>query len=276
MSVKANNFVQNKGNSRVIPSPQILGVRFQALRMNETLDLLESYIHDRQPRQITFSNAQTVTMCQSQKVFNNLINKSDLTLADGMSIVWGARWLGIHLPERVAGPDVMENLCALAAQKGYKVYLMGSSWENLRNLRSTLLQNWPKLNIVGFHSPPFCDRLSEKESNLIVEKINETNPDILFVGISSPKQEYWIAENLNKLKVPLALGVGAAFDFLSGKIPRAPEFLRTSGFEWLHRLWCEPRRLWKRYLWGNAVFLSLLLKEKIRRRISHSLNPSRN
>jgi N-acetylglucosaminyldiphosphoundecaprenol N-acetyl-beta-D-mannosaminyltransferase len=195
-----------------------------------------------------------------------LINGSDLTLADGMSIVWGGRWVGANLPERIAGPDLTESLCAKAETTGYKIFLMGSSEQNLAALQSVLLARWPKLQISGTYSPAMCERFDESETLRILDRIAQTQTDILLVGMSAPKQEIWIAENRHRLNVPVTIGIGAAFDFLSGRIPRAPKHLQQMGLEWLYRLWCEPRRLWRRYLLGNAVFLSLLAKQRFRQR----------
>jgi N-acetylglucosaminyldiphosphoundecaprenol N-acetyl-beta-D-mannosaminyltransferase len=246
------------------PRVDVLGVRFHAMRLGETLDLFDLFVRQRMPRQIFFSNAHTLALCRVNQNFLRLINNADLNLADGMSIVWGARLLGIQIPERVPGPDLMLKLCERAAEKGYRVFLMGTSDKNLLNLNAALVKKFPNLQITGMYSPPIRDRFSEEDTSLMLAKINAGKPDILFVGISCPKQELWISENLHRLNVPVSLGVGAAFDFLSGLIPRAPEWLRNRGLEWLYRLWREPRRLWRRYLLGNFVFLSLLVKERIK------------
>jgi N-acetylglucosaminyldiphosphoundecaprenol N-acetyl-beta-D-mannosaminyltransferase len=229
---------------------------------------MEKLIEEKSPRQINFSNAQTVALCHRNRELAGIINGADLNMADGMSIVWGARFLGLKMPERVAGPDVMRALCQRAAAKGHRIFLMGSSVANLEKLSRALEANAPGLHIAGTYSPPWCERFSEEETQIIISHLKASQPDILFVGVSCPKQERWIAENLNRLGVPLCLAVGAAFDFLSGRIPRAPEFMRKRGLEWLYRLWCEPRRLWKRYLLGNLIFFMLLLKERFRLKLS--------
>lgn len=245
----------------------VLGVRFHSLAMHEAVRTIETFIQERRARHICLSNAYTLSVSQYDHEFKTTLNHADLVLPDGMSIVWGSRWIGVRLPQRVAGPDLAKNLCELASQKGYSIYLMGSSEENLQQLKSVLIKRWPALKIVGHHSPSMCDRISEAENKAILERIHEAHPDILFVGMSAPKQEKWIAENLSRLEVPVSIGVGAAFDFLSGRIPRAPGVLQRSGLEWLHRLACEPRRLWRRYLLGNAIFLSLLLTERLAQKL---------
>ena len=181
-----------------------------------------------------------------------------------MSIVWGARVLRLKLPERVAGPDLMNALAGRAAEKGYRVFLLGTSDENLQQLKKKFCASWPGLNVVGIYSPPMSEKFTPDQTAAIIERVRAAKPDILFVGLSCPKQERWIAENLQQIQVPVSLGVGAAFDFLAGRIPRAPEWLRRRGLEWVHRLWCEPGRLWRRYLIGNSVFLYLLFRERIK------------
>jgi N-acetylglucosaminyldiphosphoundecaprenol N-acetyl-beta-D-mannosaminyltransferase len=238
------------------------------LKIPHALEAIQRLIKEGKPSQINFANAYTLSIARKDASFREILNRSTLTLADGMSIVWGARWLNLHFPERLAGPDMMEWLCEEAAAKNQRVFLMGSSWDNLTELKNALVSRHPKLQVVGMHSPPMRDQFSEEETATILRDVHKAKPDILFVGISCPKQEKWISQNLQALGVPVCLAVGAAFDFLSGRIPRAPERLRNVGLEWLYRLWCEPRRLWKRYLLGNAIYLSWIGKEWLRIRFS--------
>jgi N-acetylglucosaminyldiphosphoundecaprenol N-acetyl-beta-D-mannosaminyltransferase len=221
---------------------RIAGMRFHSLRLPDVIAWIDRAIERRVPVQITLANAYTFTMCHRWEKLMQIINGSDLTLADGMSIVWGARWLGIRLPGRIAGPDLMQTLCAHSEKAGHGIFLMGSSPENLLCLTNVLRARWPRLRIVGTHSPSMCDRFDEAETLRILAEIKAVEADILFVGVSAPKQEIWISENLHRLNVPVAIGVGAAFDFLSGRIPRAPQALQRVGLEWLYRLWKEPRR----------------------------------
>ncbi len=246
-----------------IPFVSVLGIRFHQISLQQALHVLDKLVMTRIPRQVTFGNAYTVALCQSNSQLRNLINQSHISLADGMSIVWGARMLKLKIPERVAGPDMMKALCELSSKKNYRIFLLGSTPDNLYRLREVLTKTFPKISIVGTYSPPMCSMLSPEENQKIIGYMRATRPDILFVGLSFPKQEKWIAENLSELNVPLCLGVGAAFDFLSGRVPRAPEWLRKRGLEWLHRLICEPVRLWKRYLLGNAIFLTVLFNARV-------------
>lgn len=261
-----------------ISTSTVLGVRFHCLRIAEAVDVITNFIGTKSLRQVCLANAYTVALARKDKALKKLLNEADLVLADGMSIVWGGRWIGSTIPERITGPDLMEALCAEAARKKYRIFLLGNTDDTLEKLSSALSAKFPELRIAGTYSPPFCDRLAELETDKILDLLRELQPDILFVSMSAPKQEKWIAENLQNIPVTLNIGVGAAFDFISEKIPRAPLWIQRSGLEWAHRLYCEPRRLWKRYLLGNFIFLTLLLKDalllKIRPKRKLSLPPS--
>jgi N-acetylglucosaminyldiphosphoundecaprenol N-acetyl-beta-D-mannosaminyltransferase len=243
------------GTIRQIP---IFGVPFQCVSQHEALMAIERFIEERVPRQVVLANAYTVALAQRDAALLELLQKATLVLADGMSLVWGGRWIGARLPQRVAGPDLMEALCRLASRNGYRVFLAGTSEGTMQKLREKLLRLCPELQIAGAYSPPMCECLDEDENMKILSMLKDARADILFVGMSCPKQEKWIANNLHRLPVTVSVGVGAAFDFLSGTVPRAPLWLRHCGLEWFYRLCREPRRLWKRYLLGNFIFLSLL------------------
>lgn len=242
----------------------ILGVGFYSVSLEDAISALESALKARDAKQVCLVNAYTLSLAQKDEALKSVFNRSSFVFADGMSIVWGARWIRANLPGRVAGPDLMSGLCSRSAQMGYRIFLLGSTDDNLKQLAKTLQTEHPGLQIVGMHSPSFCDKLTAAENETILQQLNNTKPDILFVGMSAPKQEKWIDENIARLSVPLSIGVGAAFDFLSGRIPRAPRFWQSSGLEWFYRLCCEPRRLWKRYLLGNAVYLGLLARQRAR------------
>jgi N-acetylglucosaminyldiphosphoundecaprenol N-acetyl-beta-D-mannosaminyltransferase len=269
-------FAGHSGNSaatsdhldlRPLPTADVLGIRFHAITIEQAVSAIEVWIQQKLPRQVCLGNAYTISLVRKDPALKELINRSDLVLADGMSVVWGGHWVGARLPERVAGPDLMEALCRRAAQLRYRIFLMGATESTLQKLQEKLLRICPGLLVVGVYSPPMCDQLPESENLKIIQSLHAAKPDILFVGMSCPKQERWIARNLPRLNVPVSLGVGAAFDFLSGKIPRAPHSFQTTGTEWLYRLYREPRRLWKRYLLGNLVFLSLLTWNAVARHL---------
>ena len=259
--------------SNSIQTSTVLGVRFDCVGIGETVKILSRFIVEKKPRQICLANAYTVALAHKDAALNRLLNESDLVLADGMSIVWAGRWVGAILPGRVGGPDLMEALCEEATHKNHRIFLLGSTDENLDDLAHVLKTEFSQIQIAGTYSPPFCERLTDTETNKIMELLKVSKTDILFVSMSAPKQERWISENLHRLPVPVNIGVGAAFDFLSGKIPRAPLWMQNSGLEWAYRLYREPRRLWKRYLLGNFVFLFSLILQMVKVKFSR---PSRS
>lgn len=188
-----------------------------------------------------------------------------LSFTDGMPLVWIARRRGAGFAERVCGPDVLASLCDRGRPLGFRHFFLGGAPGTPEALAESLGHQFPGLNTVGMHSPPFRE-LTPAEDDELVRSINAAHPDILWVGLGSPKQDFWAAAHLEWLDVPLVLAVGAAFDFQSGKLRRAPGWLRRIGLEWLFRLAMEPRRLFRRYLTTNLRFIYLLTREEIGRR----------
>src|SRR5579872_5390755 len=235
---------------------EILGVPFSLLSLEDAVAIALKFTESGTPHQICLSNAYSVAIARKDDEFMRVLWKAHMVLADGMSIVWGGRWIQKYLPSRVAGPDFMEALCKEAAVRNYRIFLLGSSDGNLQALSRALLDRYPALQIAGSYSPPMCEQLDDVQNKLIKEYLKCARPHILFVSLSAPKQEKWIAQHFREFNIPLCIGVGAAFDFISGRIPRAPQSMQDMGLEWLFRLYCEPRRLWKRYVLGNSIFLS--------------------
>ena len=174
------------------------------------------------------------------------MNASGLTTPDGMAIVWLLRLQGHRRVSRVYGPDLMLSLCRHGLERGIRHFLYGGDKGVVEELSASLLTRFPGLQIVGTHTPPFGE-LTEEEDRQAVESINACNPDIVWVGLSTPKQERWMAVHLGRIEAPVMIGVGAAFDFLSGRKRQAPRWMQRAGLEWLFRLASEPRRLWPRY-----------------------------
>jgi len=191
-------------------------------------------------------------------------NRSGLTTPDGMPMVWAGRRAGLSGIERVYGPDLMLAVCERSVQEGWSHYFYGGKEgvaEQLAERLSTLFQG---LKVVGTYSPPFR-ALTADESDEIVDMINTAAPDIVWVGLSTPKQEHWMAGHVDRLSASALLGVGAAFDIHAGLLPQAPAWMQRYGFEWFYRLVKEPRRLWRRYLRNNPAFVASILRRPPRR-----------
>jgi N-acetylglucosaminyldiphosphoundecaprenol N-acetyl-beta-D-mannosaminyltransferase len=190
----------------------------------------------------------------------SIYNAASLALPDGFPLVWASRLLGKAIPSRVAGPDFLLAGCATAARRGYTCYLMGGRDDTARRLAEWLRSRYPGLKIVGVYSPPYYNASFPSEVNeRIIARINLEKPDILWVGLGSPKQDRWIADNLQRLSVRVAIGVGGAFDMYGGKIGRAPLWMQRSGLEWFFRFLREPRRLFRRYFIKDPPFIPLVL-----------------
>jgi N-acetylglucosaminyldiphosphoundecaprenol N-acetyl-beta-D-mannosaminyltransferase len=179
-----------------------------------------------------------------------------------MPLVWLSRLQGFHHVERVYGPDLMLALCERLAAKGYRHFFYGGAEGVPEQLASVLQKRFPGLQVAGTFSPPFRS-LTADEDDRIVQMINAAAPDIVWVGLSTPKQERWMAGHRERLTAPVLIGVGAAFDFLTGRKPQAPRWMQRAGLEWLFRLLTEPRRLWRRYLINNPLFVALVVLQAL-------------
>ena len=213
------------------------------------------------PLLIVGPNAHLVTLAAKNKRFAQALQAADLSVADGISVVLTSRLLGNPIPERVTGGDLMERLCLEAACHGFSVFLLGGLQEAAATAAVKLQQRYPALNICGTYCPPFGFENDPIESAYIRELIANAAPDLLCVAFGAPKQEIWMYENCPSLPIGAAIAVGAALDTLAGLRKRAPTWARRAGVEWLYRLCHEPRRLWRRYLFGNTRFLLLVLRQ---------------
>jgi N-acetylglucosaminyldiphosphoundecaprenol N-acetyl-beta-D-mannosaminyltransferase len=235
----------------------ILGVKVHALTMAATLEQILEWINHRQPHYICCVPAHSIMDCVDSPEIRKVFNTSGLNTPDGMAIVWLLRCMGNRV-ERVYGPDLLVNACAYGLPHGWSHYFYGAAPAVLEGLVLSLQNRFSGLDVAGFESPPFRP-LTEEEKGSVIERIKSSKPDILWVGLGSPRQEEWMAEFVGLLDVPVLIGVGAAFDFLSGNKKQAPHWIQRSGLEWLYRLINEPRRLWRRYLINYPRFILLLI-----------------
>ncbi len=241
---------------------RVLSVEIDPIDLQTAAGHIERTISLRKSGYVSLCNVYTIMCSQSDFRLRNFINRADLVLPDGMPIVWIARSRGFEGVERVYGPELMLELCGRSASRSYRHFLYGSTQETLDRLQDRLGQKFADLQIVGAISPPFD--LNDPEQD--IKAINDVAPDIVWVALGTPKQDYWVAENAPRLPGALLIPVGAAFDFLAGTKAQAPRWLQQNGLEWAFRLATEPRRLWKRYLIYNPWFLYKLGVEAVRNR----------
>lgn len=237
-----------------------LNTYVNALSMEESIRFAERVIQERIPTQHVVINALKINLMQEDTELRKIVNSCPLINADGMSTVWGARFLGVPVKERVAGVDLFVKLAERAAQRGYKIYLFGAREEVVQKTKEVLETRYPGIQIVGYRNGYF----TEEDEPKIVEDMAASGADMMFVGFSSPKKEYWIHRNLEKLNIPFVMGVGGSFDWLAGVTKRPPAWVEKCGLAWFFRLVQEPKRMWRRYLIGNPKYVMLLLREKVK------------
>lgn len=237
---------------------KFLNTFVDALTMEETLERIQEYIENKDCVQHVVINAGKVNLMQENEELTKIINECPLINADGQSIVWGSKFLGNPLPERVAGIDIFTELVKVSSEKGYRPYFFGAKQEVVEEVVKTFKEKYPTLNVAGFRNGYF----KEEESKNIAEEIRNSDADILFVAFSSPMKEFWIREHMDIMRVPVAMGVGGSFDVIAGKTTRAPKWMQRCGLEWFHRFIQEPKRMFRRYIIGNLKFVRLLLTNK--------------
>ncbi|CAO4175640.1 WecB/TagA/CpsF family glycosyltransferase [Methylorubrum populi] len=229
-----------------LPRVPILGVPVSAITLDDAVMAVEGWIQARERHYVCITGAHGVIECQTDRALRAIHEGAGLVTPDGMPLVFMARRLGFPRTGRVYGPDLMRALTALSARKGYRQYYFGGASGLPEQLAGRLQAQFPGLPVAGTFSPPFRPSSPEEDAE-IVARINAARPDILWVGLSTPKQEYWMARHRDRLEVPVMVGVGAAFDFLAGTKRQAPAWMQRRGLEWAFRLGTEPRRLWRRY-----------------------------
>lgn len=242
------------------PRFPVLDVGVNAVRFNQVLDLLCQWVAERRRVYLSLCNAFTVIAAHDSPAMAEVVNQATLSVPDGMPLVWLGRRQR-HVVERVYGPDLMLALCERGEALGLRHYFYGGGEGVNERLAQRLRERFPRLIVAGMHSPPFRE-LSTDEERRIADDINAARPDVVWVGLGTPKQDFWIARNRPLLEAPVLIPVGAAFDFHSGAKPQAPLWMQRSGLEWLFRLLSEPRRLWKRYLINNPRFVWLIAKQE--------------
>lgn len=231
----------------------VLGAPIDVVRMSDAVSRIEAWAAAGESRVVCICNAHSVVTASREPAFAEVLALADLATPDGAPVAWMLRRQGAASQSRVTGPDLMAEYCARADHSGQPIYLYGSSDTTLALLQQRLLQRWPGLRIVGAHAPPFRP-CTEAEDAADVERINASGASTVWVSLGCPKQEAWMHAHRGRIQAVM-VGVGAAFDFHAGTVTRAPRWMRDHGLEWLHRLASEPRRLWRRYLVTNALFI---------------------
>ena len=240
---------------------EFLGVPIDALTFDETVaQAVDAMRSGRMTQHVALNVAKLIKLRHDADLRRDVI-ESDIVGVDGMGIVWGARVLGVHVPERVPGVDLMQRLLAICASEGFRPYFFGAQPEVLKAAVGQTLLQWPRLNIAGYRDG--YDGASDEAA--AVAAIRESAPDCLFIGMPTPYKERFLHTHRFRLGVPFIMGVGGGIDVLAGHVARAPAPMQRIGLEWLYRIYQEPRRMWWRYLSTNVAFAGMLGKALVER-----------
>jgi len=237
--------VETPGRADVV---RFFGIPIDAIRLPDLLAQAREAVARRQPLTILYVNVHCMNVAHADRHYASILNSADVVYCDGTGVRLGARVAGLHLPERMTGADWIDDLARMAATDEISLYLLGGVPGSASEAGEILQRRYPGLRIAGTSG-------GYELGAATIRRINSARPDILLVGMGTPRQERWIAEHRQELDVPVVWAVGALFDFVSGRIPRGPGWLTEHGLEWLCRLAAEPGKLWRRYLIGNPVFL---------------------
>jgi N-acetylglucosaminyldiphosphoundecaprenol N-acetyl-beta-D-mannosaminyltransferase len=238
----------------------VLGVGVSSINMSGALSMIDNWITRRESAYVTITGVHGVMESQGNEDIRKIHNRAGMVTPDGMPLVWLGRYYNHKNIKRVYGPDLMLTICENSTSKGYRHYFYGGNEGVPELLKANLERKFPGIQVVGTYSPPFRS-LNDEETESIVKAINSAKPDIVWVGLSTPKQERWMAEHVDRLEGTVLIGVGAAFDFNAGLKKQAPFWMQKSGLEWLFRLLTEPKRLWRRYLKNNPLFVILIVRQ---------------
>lgn len=243
---------------------RVLTVNICAITLHDAVVTVDRWIRERDRHYINACTTHTLLECYDAPELSAIVNKAGMATPDGMPLVWIGRLYG-HSVDRVYGPDLLLELCDYGQDRNYRHFFYGGAPGVPELLAEKLRARYAGLQVVGTYSPPFR-ALSAEEELEIARLINAAAPDIVWVGLGTPKQDYWVGRFSELLEAPALIAIGAAFDIHSGRVRQAPRWIQRSGFEWLFRLLQEPRRLWRRYVIGNPRFIWLLLRQWVTRR----------
>jgi N-acetylglucosaminyldiphosphoundecaprenol N-acetyl-beta-D-mannosaminyltransferase len=249
-----------------LPTREILRVPVSLVDYDRAMAVMDGLVERRQSGYVCVAPVHSLVVAQDDPDLLTALRGATMVVPDGMPVVWAANLLGERLRDRVYGPELMQRYSRRCAERGHRVWLYGGRDQgSLVQLALSLRRRHPGIQVVGGYSPPFRP-LSEDEEETVARQINEARPDVLWVGIGVPKQEKWMASMRGRLDVPVMCGVGAAFDFLAGRVSMAPSWMQERGLEWIYRTVQEPRRLLGRYLSTNPRFVAAFTRQYLAER----------
>ncbi len=252
-------------NQSIAPKINIAGTGISNVSLSETMDLFDQWIAGGLKKRVCVTPVNCVVWAHKDPSLKAIYNEADLTLCDGVPLIWASNFLGKGLLKgRVTGLDLLPQYLERSNQKGHRQYFLGAKEGVGELLQKVSESNYPGIKISGVYSPPFAEEFEDAENEKMIALINEAAPDILWVSLTAPKQDRWIAKHIDQLNVHIAIGIGGAFEVAAGTIDRAPIWMQQNGLEWLYRFYKEPKRLFRRYLIEAPQFIPILLMQKFR------------
>ena len=240
----------------------VLGSHIDALSWEDTINTICGWAVNHESRYVALCNVHSIVTALLDDNHRSDLNAADMATPDGMPIAWSLRKLGIPAQQRINGPDLMWKYCEKAEKTDQKIFFYGSTKAVLALLESKLRDAFPKLQIAGMYSPPFRE-LTAAEDAEVVKRLNASGANVIFIGLGCPRQERWMFQQRGKINAVM-IGVGAAFNYHAGTTKRAPVWMQNAGLEWLHRMASDPKRLWKRYLITNSIFIFAITAQLLR------------
>ncbi|WP_121632968.1 WecB/TagA/CpsF family glycosyltransferase [Tropicibacter alexandrii] len=248
-----------------MPVEDIIGYPVTTLTRAQVRDRVKAWLSETGPARIfACANPHSLHVAESDPAFQRALREADLLTPDGIGIVIGSKWLKGQIRDRITGHDVFEDTCDLLNETGGSVFFLGSTEHVLAEIKQRLPQDWPNMRLAGTYSPPFRPEFSDDDNDAMIAAVNASNADVLWVGMTAPKQEKWIAQNADRLNVRFIGAIGAVFDFYAGTVPRSPAVFQKLGMEWLPRLMRQPKRLWRRNFVSNPSFLARVARARLR------------
>ncbi|MFA6085484.1 WecB/TagA/CpsF family glycosyltransferase [Mucilaginibacter sp.] len=251
-------------NNTLTHKIDIAGIGISNLYFNEAIHVLNSAIKESSKIRVCVTPVNCLVWAQDDQKLKDLYNTADIAFCDGVPLIWMSKFLSTPIKERITGLDLLPKFAEKCAEEGHSMFLLGAKEGVAEILRSKFETDYPRIKIVGVYSPPFAERFSDEENLKMINMINTAKPNVLWVSLTAPKQDFWIFEHLDKLDVNIAIGVGGAFEVSAGLISRAPVWMQKRGLEWLFRFINEPKRLFRRYFIEAPLIFPHILSQKLR------------
>jgi N-acetylglucosaminyldiphosphoundecaprenol N-acetyl-beta-D-mannosaminyltransferase len=253
-------------NEGYFPKVNISEVGISNINLSETLSFFSDVIKNGDKIRVCVTPVNCVVWAQNNQELKTLYNSADLTLCDGVPLLWISKFLNDPIKGRVTGLDLLPAFAETCHKEGFTMFLLGAKEGVGEALKNKFERDYPGIKIVGVYSPPFAERFSDGENQKMIDLVNAVKPDILWVSLTAPKQDYWIYEHFDKLQTHIAIGVGGAFEVSAGLIKRSPKFMQKTGTEWLFRFLSEPKRMFRRYFIEAPQIFPLVFKQKFLKR----------